>query len=120
MPETSAKMKVTNKFMDTFAIMWRDLETEVQKFFSGWFNKVQNAGTENETQFWEQEEWVDNLEVGVKFDSYRDAKDTLDQIDPDKADFCSIVLYGKGAKMGADGTCWFPLKTYYRGRKVKQ
>lgn len=119
--DDSRKMKVTNKSMDTFAITWKDPETDVLMFFAGWFNEVEDVGsTENECQCWGQEEWVDDLEVGVKFNSYRDAKDALDQMDTDKTEFCSIVLYGKGAKMGADDSYWFPLKIYHQGRKVEQ
>ena len=95
-----------------FAIVHYNRDNDENTYFAGFYNEVQCIGTEEESQCWENEEWVDNQDGAFFFNTYTEANDFLDNIDEDKRPDCKIILYGYGLKRGFDGCYYFPLKEF--------
>ena len=95
-----------------FAIVHYNKDNDENTYFAGFNNEVQCLGTEDESQCWENEEWVDNQDGAFFFNTYNEAKDFLDNIDEDKRPDCKIILYGYSLKRGFDGCYYFPLKEF--------
>ena len=95
-----------------FAIVHYNKDNDENTYFAGFYNEVQCIGTEEESQCWENEEWVDNQDGAFFLNTYSEAKDFLDNIDEDKRPDCKIILYGCGLKRGFDGCHYFPLNEF--------
>ena len=107
------KVVIDGKDGHAFFIMKHDPETDVETYFEGFFNEVENMGMDDESMCYEQEKWCDFPEHAHKFNSYKEALDWYDVLDPDERDFCSIGLFGFHAgKANTSGSKWFPLKWF--------
>ena len=50
-----------------FAIVHYNRDNDENTYFAGFYNEVQCIGTEEESQCWENEEWVDNQDGAFFF-----------------------------------------------------
>jgi len=99
-----------------FMIVHHDRETDIEKFFAGFYNETECPGTENESFCHDCESWVERPEDGaVMFKSYNEANAYLDWIQED-GDDCAVVLYGKSNRENTIlGSYWYPLKIFKKG-----
>lgn len=108
------KVVVDDKLGFAFFIMKHDPDTDMETYFEGFFNEVYGLGTDGESMCYELEKWCDFPEHAHKFNSFKEALDWYDVLDPEERDFCSIGLFGLWEKPNTSGTKWFPLKWFLR------
>ncbi len=108
----SGKVTVNQNNESRFMIAHHDSNTDEVKLFGGFFNEVENIGTEDEVQIWEQEKWVDSADVAMQFRTLSEAKDALNAIGSVNPKNCKIVLCGYCETLNASGDHWFPLKQF--------
>ena len=95
-----------------FAIVHHNRDNDENTYFAGFYNEVQCIGTEDESQCWENEEWVDNQDAAYFFDAFPEAWTCLENLDEDKQPDCKVVLYEYNDMPGFDGCHYFPLKEF--------
>ena len=105
----TVKIKMTRP---KFAIVHHNRDNDENTYFAGFFNEVQCIDTEEESQCWENEDWVDNQDAALFFDWFSEAKAFIANIDEDKQQDCKIILYGYNDMPGFDGCHYFPLKEF--------
>ena len=95
-----------------FMVVHKDLDTDEQRFFGGFCNEVECAGTENESFAWEEENWVERPEDGaMMFKTFQEARDCLEVVSDGRN--CQVILYGKGdVENSMLGSYWYPLKEF--------
>ncbi len=117
MDETKDKLKVHSNHNETkFMIVWHNPETDEDKFFGGYYNDIEELGTENECQCWEQEDWVDDADIAFGWDSFVEAVEIYNLLDKKMAENSSIILYGKSFSPNFEGSHWYPLKVFLSGK----
>ena len=109
-----AELATTKVGMDRprFVIVHHNKDNDENTYFAGFFNEVQCIGTEEECQCWENEEWIDDPEEAIIFPTPSEAREWLANLDEEKRPHCKIILYGKCAESGFDGSHFFPLKEF--------
>ena len=112
--KTMAEITTKKILMDypRFIIVHYNKDNDENTYFAGFYNEVQCIGTEEESQCWENEEWIDNPDGAIFFSTPAEAREWLANIDEDKQPDCKIILYGNSTEPGFDGCHYFPLKEF--------
>lgn len=115
----SEKLTVKQNEDSRFMLVYHDPETNIEKFFGGFYNETECPGTEDESFCFDFENWVDRPEDGaMMFKTYQEVKDFLGVVGKEEED-CVIVLYGKGPVENTIlGSYWYPLKEFWRGNML--
>lgn len=113
------KVAIDDKLGSAFFIMKHDPETEVETYFESFVNEVEGLGTEDECMCYELEKWCEIPERAHRFNTYKEALDWYDVLDPEERNHCSIGLFGfHVGESSTYGSRWFPLKWFLANRGV--
>lgn len=111
----SEKIVVKQDDGSRFMILRQD-ELGTEKFFGGFSNYTENPGTDEESQSYGVEIWVDVPEDGaMTFDSPSKAREYMDILPSGEGSSCRIVLFGRSEVENTFyGSKWYPLKEWDR------
>ena len=106
------KIVVNQNDISRFMIVHQDPNLGMERFFGGFKNITKDPGTDDESQEYGIENWVENPEYGaMAFKSPSEAKEYLDILPEEVASSCRIVLFGRSEVENTFyGSRWYPLK----------